>query len=322
MNTFAGNPDYIQISLNILRRLNRPLKFDIYVKRTEGSFTKIFKSGDLLDLERIRSYEEKGIEFFYVQEKDYETYTLYLERMGEVLKNKIDSLKSNDAADFLKELSLFTLQEMIVKTNVDERSFANANNVVDGCIQSIMKEPKTMLKIMKLMTHQPYQLKHSVAVSMFSVLLAKADGMESDQNIKNVGLGGFLHDIGIGQLTFDPEDEKILTPEQRKEMWRHPELGKQLLDQVKGVRSEVIQIVLQHHEQPNGHGYPNGLRGPEIFYPAKIVAIADTFCAMITKRSFRDAFTVEESLNRMRELQGKFDKKLLDVFTALMLPNK
>lgn len=316
------SPDYVEISLAILKRFSRSLKFDIYVKRSETNFTKVFPKGDVLDWERVNTYLSKGLKYFYVGADDYALYSLYVERLGEQLSNKEGSFTPDEAADLLKELAHFTIHEMVVNLKVDERLVSSASNVVTGCISVLAKDSKNLLKIMKLMSNHAYMMKHSLAVSMFSVILAQAGGVESETNLNNIGMGAFLHDIGVGQLTFDPDEEEELTPEQRKEMWRHPELGKQMLDGVKSVRSDVIQMVLQHHEQPNGHGYPNGIRGAEIYYPAKIVAIADTFCAMISKRAWRDAFSVSEALVRMKELSGKFDKKLLVIFTKVLLPTE
>lgn len=313
--------NYIDISFGLLKRLNRPLIFDVYVRRGSKSFSKIFKKGDLLDFDRIRLYEEKGVDVFYVTEEEHSLYCIYVEKLGEVLNAKADSFKPSEAHEILKELSTHTIKEIHQTLEVSDSSLSNAKNVVDGCIKRIAKDPKNVVKVMKLLSNQPYQLKQAISVSMFSVLLAKADGVESDLNIQSIGLGGFFHDIGVGQLTFDPEDTKVLTPEQRKEMWRHPELGKEMLDHLKGIKSDVIQIVLQHHEQPNGHGYPNGLRGPEIYYPAKIVAIASAFCSLISKRSYRDAFTVAEAVIKLKEDAGKYDKKILETLTKLVLPN-
>lgn len=314
--------DYIQISLQLLRKFSSTLKFDIYVRRTDSDYTKLFKKGDSIDWERVALYEGKGIKYFFVTKDEYQIYSLFVERLGEQLLQSKDVLTMDESLIVLRELSHFTIHEMVVNFKIDERVVENAGNVVEGCIKELGKDPKTLINVVKLLANQPYILKHSMMVSMFSVLLARESGIESDLNLKVIGLGGFMHDIGVSQLTFDPEDEKFLSAEQRKEMWRHPELGVQLLDNLKGIRTEVTQIILQHHEQPNGTGYPNGLRGPEMYHPAKIVAIADAFCAMISQRSFREALTVGAALARLKELTGKFDKRLVDTFVKFMTPPK
>ncbi len=313
---------HIDISLNILKRFNRALNFDIYIQRTESSYTKIFKKGDLIDWDRVTLYEDKGITHFYLTLSDYEIYGNFVERLGDQLVGNSKKFSNTEARELLRDLAQFTVHEMIDKMNVDERAVYNATNVVEGCLDILDKDPKGILGIMSMLSNQPYIMKHSVMVSIFSVLLAKAHGINSETNLTVIGLGAFLHDVGVSQLTFDPEDEDQLTPEQRKEMNRHPEVGRQLLDRIRGIRSEVLQIVVQHHEQPNGAGYPNGLRDNDIYPPAKMVSIADTFSSLITKRSYREGFSVSEAVNIMRESVGKFDKGLLDQFSKIVLPKK
>lgn len=312
--------EFIEISIKIIQKFNKVLHFDVYVKRASDEYTKIFQKGDTLDKERVKIYLDKGINYFYVTEKDYQIYSMFIERLGETIaSSSVQGLSENDAHELIKELTLFTMNEMTVKLNIDERTVTNAGNIVNSAIGSLKKDPKSLIKILTLMVNQPYIIKHSIAVSLFSVMLAKKSGIESESMTALIGLGGFLHDVGVGQLTFDPEDIEVLTPQQRKEVWKHPELGMQQLDSIKGIRTEVIQIVIQHHEQPNGSGYPNYLKNNEIFPPAKIVSIADSFSSMITKRSFRDAFSTAEALANMRNATGKYDEDLLRTFTDIFI---
>lgn len=313
---------HIDISLKTLKRFNRALSFDVYVQRTEQSYTKIFKKGDMIEWERVKLYENKGITHFYLTAEDYQTYGSLIGPLGEYLVENSGKFSPKEARELLKDLAQFTVHEMIGELKADERFFYNAQNVVAGCIDIMAKDSKGILSILKMLSNRPYALKHSMMVSVLSVILAKADGMVSDTNLKIIGLGGFLHDAGIAQLSFDPESSDQLGPEQRREMNRHPELGRQFLDRLKGIRSEVLEIVMQHHEQPNGAGYPNSLRAGEIYYPAKMVAIADSFSSLITKRSFRDAFLAEEAISIMKGSIGKFDKVLLSLFSETILKQK
>lgn len=316
----VGQENFIEISLTILQKFNKPLMFDIYVKRTEKDYTKIFKEGDQIDWERVHSYEGKGIQYFYVLTMDYEKYTMFVELLGKDLAKNSAGMDKEEAATILKEMVNYTMHEIIVNKKMNARIVSNAGNVVTSCVTNLKNEPQALPKILSIMSRQDYIVKHSIAVSIFSIILGKASGIESESNLAMLGLGGFLHDIGLSQITFNPEEKEILSPEERKEMSRHPELGKRLLDPIKSIRSEVLDIVLQHHEQPNGHGYPNGLREGAIYHMAKIVAIADTFASLITKRSYRSAMTVKEALETMHSDVGKFDKPLLRVFEKIVKP--
>jgi putative nucleotidyltransferase with HDIG domain len=310
--------EYIEISLSLLRRFTKSLRFDIYVCRAEGQYTKIFKAGDTIDWDRVKLYTDKGIRYFYCHQSDYDLYSLYVERGGHELGSS-GSLTQGEALEFMKEIVQLTYQEIVIKQAPSQRVIDAASQMVTSCIEGLNRDPKTLVRLLNLMSNQPYLVKHSIAVSMFSVMLAKQSGIESDMNLKIIAMGGLLHDVGEGQLSFNPEETEILSPDQRKDLWRHPELGKQLLDGLKNVRSEVLQIIMQHHEQPNGHGYPNGLRGAEIYHPAKIVAIADSFASMVSKRTYREAFNVEQAILAMRENVGKYDKSLLNHLSDLFL---
>lgn len=311
---------YIGISVPVLRKFDRPLAFNIYIKRTEADYSKLFNENDKIDWERLKSYESKGVEFLFILAEDYGKYAVYLEALTDQLLETTNKFSLDETVVFLKEMVNYSMFEIMVKINIDERVVTNAAKIVTGLIDNLKVEPKQMTRLVRLMASHPYIFKHSITVSIFSVLLAKASGMESSYNLNLIGLGAFLHDVGLSQLTFDPDDQEVLTPEQRREMWRHPELGKRQLDHLKGMRSEILDIVLQHHEQPNGGGYPNGLRGAEIYGPAKIVAIADSFSSLISKRSFREAFSPEEALKVMSADVGKFDKDLLRTFIQFVLP--
>ena len=150
---------------------------------------------------------------------------------------------------------------------------------------------------------------------MFSLMLARSVKLESERSMMMVGMGGLLHDLGMVNLGFDPEAKENLSPDEWRELKGHPEMGKRMLDRVKEASVEVKLVVLQHHEQPNGMGYPNGLQNRDIFLPAKIVAIADSFSALVSIRPYRPkAAEPLEALALMRQDIGKFDPKLLNTF--------
>lgn len=308
---------YVDIGIVVLKRFNTPLIFDVWIRRSATNYSKLFMKGDVIDWDRLEAYKSKGVESLCVALEDYDKYSLFVEKMGEQLAKNTEKFTADDAASLLREMVNFSMREIMVNGNVDERVVANSANVVNSCVQALQKDTKSMMKIMGLMGQHPYIFKHSITTSILSIILAQNAGVANTNNLSLLGLGAFLHDVGVSQLSFDPEDKDSLTAEERKEIMRHPELGKRLLDTVKGMRSEVLSVVLQHHEQPNGRGYPNGLKEGEIYPMAKIVAIADTFSALITKRAFRPSMSPLEALGVMRSDTGKFDKHLLEKFCKI-----
>jgi putative nucleotidyltransferase with HDIG domain len=315
---------YIEVSSDLIRRQASSLLFDIYVKRTEKNFTKIFKKGDELDSDRLDSYISKGVTVYFVSKEDFEKYSHFVDLLIKKQSKKGDLTKSKEGLDIFNEMISLTTREMMIIGDVNARVVSNANLTVQICVNALIKGGgnKNLMKIIALMSSHDYQIKHSIMVSIFSIIIAKESGIVSETSLSHVGLGGFLHDIGISQVTIDPEEKEFLTAQELKEIRRHPELGKRLLEGMKGVRQEVVDIVLQHHEQPNGAGYPNGLRGPEIYHLAKIVCIADVFSSLISKRPFRDAFTTKKAIEVMKSESGRFDSKILKSFADLFNKKK
>ncbi len=313
------NNMFVKVSVSVLRKVEKALIFDIYVERSEGKFTKIFNINDEIDLERLKSYEMKGITNFYVTEDGYQRYVIYVDKLGSKLAEDFSLFSKKEVVEVIKEMTHYTMQELVTKNNISAHLVASSENVVFSCIKALESDPKYLGRIMKSLSTSKYLFKHSMNVAIFSLLLGKQVDIKSDRSLQILGLGAFLHDIGMGQLSFDPEDKVELTMDEMKEIKTHTSKGKESLDVVKGLKDEISIIVLQHHERPNGLGYPNHLKGGDIFYLAKIVAIADSFAAMISKRSYRKAFRPEEAIMKMKLDRGKFDHQLLNAFAKIFL---
>lgn len=310
---------YMEISIPVIKRIAGPLPFDIYIKRTERAFTKLFKKGDIADQERLDHYwTQKNVDSLYVKNDNYRNY---LDIVKDVAETFIDDkeISSAELLSVSKEMIDVTMVEVFVDLNVDQDSLSHASTAVKGCVTSLEKDPKSMITLFKHITSHPYLMKHSITTSILSIILAKMEEMTSKKTLNFIGMGGLLHDIGLSHLSFDAEekDQIHLSPSEWKELKEHPQIGKRMLDGLKAVPNEVIMIVLHHHEQPNGRGYPNGLYDKSIFFPAKIIAIADSFSNLITKRSYRDAFPPKKALEIMKLDHGKYDANLLKLFSTL-----
>jgi response regulator RpfG family c-di-GMP phosphodiesterase len=130
-------------------------------------------------------------------------------------------------------------------------------------------------------------------------------------------LAAALHDIGkIGISDKILSKPVKLSEEEFKQMKRHTLIGYDIL---KDSSSEVIQlaavIALNHHERYDGSGYPRGLVGEEIPIAGRIVAVADYFDALMSKRVYKDAWSIEKVLNSFKDRNGKiFDPVCLEAF--------
>jgi len=159
---------------------------------------------------------------------------------------------------------------------------------------------------------------HIERVKEFSLLLGEALGL-SRPELELLELLAEVHDIGkIGvpdKVLFKPGR---LTPEEREEVKKHPEIGYRIALSSPEL-APVAELIFQHHERWDGRGYPQGLKGERINLLSRIVAIADAFDAMTSDRPYRRALSREEALEELKRGAGtQFDPKLVEVFLWLI----
>lgn len=166
-----------------------------------------------------------------------------------------------------------------------------------------------------------YTRGHSDRVSEFSVLIGKHLGL-SNEDLKVLQIGGLFHDIGkIGVPDSILLKEGKLTDDEYSEIKNHPTIGAHILSNAT-IFQNIIPIVKHHHEKYDGNGYPSKLKGEDIPYFARIAAIADTFDAMTSKRTYRDALPLETVIAEIERCKGtQFDPKLADVFLNILNNN-
>jgi HD-GYP domain-containing protein (c-di-GMP phosphodiesterase class II) len=150
----------------------------------------------------------------------------------------------------------------------------------------------------------PYTRGHSERVAFYSMLIAKHMGMGPDE-VERVHLSGIIHDVGkIGIEDKILRKPAALTDDEYEIMKQHPRKGEHILEAVPLLK-QMAGAGLMHHENVDGSGYPDGLKGEQIPLLGRIVSVADAFDAMTTDRPYSKAMTFEAALARLRFLAGK-----------------
>jgi len=164
----------------------------------------------------------------------------------------------------------------------------------------------------------PETARHLKRISYFSAAIARELGWDDDQ-VNLIRLASPMHDIGkIGIPDSILLKPGRLTPEERKVMQEHTVIGGDILrDPTTELLSLSRDIALYHHEKYDGSGYPFGYGGSEIPLAARIVALADVFDAVSTRRCYKPAYPQEEVLKIIEGERGKhFDPDCVDVFLS------
>jgi HAMP domain-containing protein len=148
----------------------------------------------------------------------------------------------------------------------------------------------------------PYTRGHSERVAFYAALIARHLGMPPEE-VERVHLSGIIHDVGkIGIEDKILRKPAALTEDEYEMMKQHPRKGEKILE---AVPKQMAGAGLMHHENVDGSGYPDGLKGAQIPLLGRIVSVADAFDAMTTDRPYSKAMTFEAALARLRFLAGK-----------------
>ncbi len=159
-----------------------------------------------------------------------------------------------------------------------------------------------------------YTRSHVERVTAYSLLLADHMGWQEKRR-EQLRFGAILHDIGkihVRESILTKNDR--LTPEEWKEMKQHPVTGAEMLKDIPYL-IPAIAVVRYHHERWDGTGYPEGLAGEEIPLEARVAAVADSFDAMTTTRSYHPALSLSEAYQEIVSCSGtQFDPAVVSVF--------
>ncbi len=160
----------------------------------------------------------------------------------------------------------------------------------------------------------PYTGGHTQRVTRYSLAIAKYLRLKPLER-KWLKVAAVLHDIGkVGIEDRILRKPERLSPEEFETIRNHCSIGVEILEHVRQLR-ESIPGVKSHHEQLDGTGYPDGLKGDEIPVLARIVAVADTFDAMTTDRPYRKAMEKEAAVKELKRCSGtQFDEKAVEAF--------
>jgi putative nucleotidyltransferase with HDIG domain len=158
---------------------------------------------------------------------------------------------------------------------------------------------------------------HNFRVTLYAIRLAEAAGLPS-WRIQGLVKGAFLHDVGkIGIPDAILHKAGPLTDREVALMRSHVHHGVEIVRPYKWLR-DALPVVRSHHERYDGSGYPEGLRGGDIPVEARIFTLVDVFDALTSRRSYKEARSLEEALRVLAEGRGShFDPRLHDTFRAI-----
>lgn len=287
-----------------------PLAFDIHLS-VGGKPILFRKCGDVLTRERVKILFSHGGEKFLVPN---DQRTLYMQSLRNAARDP--SCTAEDKSKYLKETAFVHVNDLFTKEDISP-VVTEAEGLVEEMVNFLTADINATSSLMRLSTHDYYTYNHCVDVSVYSIVLARRVYGDGNREILiAAGLGGLLHDIGKRKIDLSIINKRTpLTLEEWNEIKRHPDYGREFLEEIPTIPDKTKLMVYEHHENFDGTGYPRKLSGDQISGLARVVSIADVFDALTTDRTYHKAISSPEAMTLMFGMQpGKFDPDIFQSF--------
>ena len=243
--------------------------------------------------------------------------------------SKLDRMQSANTVtleDELKKASILydnakSIQERIL-VNIQNDVAIDAGEVretTDEIVNSIFRNQDALSCLAKIQSKSNYLAEHSLNCSILMAIFAKHLKLDREI-IEQLALGAFLKDIGEVLIPDNILNKPTpLTDDEKSIMRSHVALGEKVLEDSAQISHIVMTVVKEHHERLNGTGYPRKLKGDDISKYGKMIAIVDSYDAMVSDRCYKRAVPPVKAFKELVSNSGElFDETLVDSFIHCM----
>lgn len=303
-------------------QLDEPTACTIYAMK-DDKLVPLVPSGKPYTRHHWEFLQHNATSHIYIHTRDIRKMDRYTaQHLDKILSDP--NLPGEVKAKVFYSSSSYTMEKVLDDPRTETISEMKA--VIKGMLDHVITNPTLLFDLFTITAHDYYTYHHSLNVGIFATALAYSYYGDADphNDIERLSYGFFLHDIGkalVPKEILNKPDK--LTEEEWNIMKKHPQWGYNILMRTGHLTDEAAYIALEHHEQVNGSGYPNGIKGNEIHPCARICAIIDTFDALTTERPYKPAISPFDALRHMQQLLiHGFDPYYLETFILLLAPKQ
>lgn len=257
---------YKKIKIVYFIRFNKAL-CDIYLKLSDDKHVKIINAGDEYKRELIYKFTDKRVRFLYIKESDYEKFS------ASVLKTPFliftEEAKGIDCME-LCSATLEIIHDLIFTTGISPQVVKLVDTVASKIESDINRKNQLRDLLFRLKNRRDYLYDHSYLVAYLSIAVCKEMEWDSESTRNKLTYAAIFHDVLIDDsdlaFSFDLglDDLSKYTEKEIERYKKHPEITAQMISECPRIPPNIDEIVLQHHERPNGTGFPRRLSSTNI----------------------------------------------------------
>ncbi len=310
--------DYVPLPIQNLFP-GQVVPFEVLVRITEtGQAGDLFQTccpaGQEFKSDWLAKLQDAGINRVYFHQQDQALVLEYLNQGLPVVLDD-DSLSVKEKAERVADVTYFWVNQFFTDTQTQVvQQLKQGFEYVDHLLSFLRQDHSHRYWLLDLYRHDKTLYSHCLNTSLLSMAFARYLGWE-DHKIRELGRGSLLHDIGMTKIPTEILAKKGgLTEDEWELVKKHPYSGFVMLKTFSPVSREALLMVLQHHENGDGSGYPEGLKMVRIHPLARVMRLIDSFDALVSPRSWRPGYPPAKALWIMRQdwqQSGMFDVGLL-----------
>jgi len=319
MNEPSSTEEYTAISQNALIEGTK-IEFDVFLKNDVGGHSRYIlfcRGNQQFSAKRKEELLSKNASRLYISSKDKQKYLRYQE--NNLRKIVDDSSKTS----LQKSGALYQVAGNITQNILEDpksgQNIDRASAWVGNTVAHILQNENTFSSLFEVTSNDYRTYTHSINVSVIGLLFGKYLSLDQKE-LDSLGTGLLLHDIGKSTLPNEILSKYgELTKEESNEVRKHPKAGFDLLEHREDIDGLSLRVVIQHHENNDGTGYPYGLAGEEIHLFGQISRIVDAYDAMTSNRPYAAAMKPFATLGVIKEGNKTcFNEELLKEFICFL----
>jgi len=309
----------MEIDLDLLR-IDTILGIDLYLKVPQGFI--LYRSKKIPFNEKVRkNLLYHGVTSLYIPARESGKFSDYIENnLTNILSD--ESIKNETKRQLVYDSSITIARDLIANPN-SITTIKRSSRVVENMVDLHLKDDGGFKKLIELMPSEYKLFSHSANVATYSIALGKSMGIFSKNELYELGLGAFLHDVGKSEIPkailFKPGP---LDHDEFEKIKEHVQLGYNIVKKNPVIPKRSMLPILLHHERLSGTGYPSGIRKEQISPVGLITAVADSFDAMTTNRVYQDAQSTYDVLQLLLADDDKYDRGIVLEMIKLLGPHQ
>jgi putative nucleotidyltransferase with HDIG domain len=324
-----ASQDYVALPIqNLIPGQEVPFELMVRIKiagKGREKFEGFCASGQTVEPALMAKLQEAGINRLYFHQRDQALVLAYLHQNLQAVLND-PQRPVRERAERLADITYFWMQQCFSGPQGQlAPKLVQGFTYVEHFLKFIHQDHYQCNWLVDLCRHDQDLYSHCLNTCLLAMAFARHLGWQ-ERNIREVGRGALLHDIGMTRIT--PEILKKtakLSPEEEDLVKKHPTTGFLMLKTLSLMSREALLLVLQHHENGDGSGYPEGIKLAKIHPLARMMRIVDSFESLVSRRAWRPAFPPRTALWIMRrdwQEKGIYDVGLLVEFIRFMAMEK